>query len=148
VEYERQHGNGFAGVICSANGHDFGYVRGIKDDTFTTGFAQVDEKGFGANASTTSVQRRQRPGAGGRQTLVVSVRRDRVAAYLNGVRTTFLKTNFANLELPTVCKKPTRPSLGILHSGESITIYSAQVIELNGAGDTPEDDQAPPAPRE
>jgi hypothetical protein len=128
-EFARLAGNDGIDTILSFEGRQFCWTMGGWGNT-TSGFSEV----FGqpANANPTTV-RDQGLKNNQRYTCVIKVRNDKVQAYLDDQRVSEWSTDFDDLGMSSR-RLHRNDSIGISTWESSYAIYSAQIVEITGAG--------------
>jgi len=94
VEFSRRAGRQGIAVLCRARGHGFGFDVGGVENTVTS-FQDVDGLHIGQNSTT--VRRPAWIVPGKRHTVLVQVRRNRIAGWFDGELVSSLETDFTNL---------------------------------------------------
>jgi hypothetical protein len=128
IQLERSRGTAPVSLICVGGGHEFSWVLGGAKNTIS-GLAMLDGKNFDDNPSTVT---RARPLIvnGQPHLLVVTVRKEIVRAFIDGIQHCVLKTDYKNLTIDPALQQPGKTTLGLCCNGDSISVQSADVLEI------------------
>jgi len=129
VECSRVSGSDSVVLMLSAMGRGFVVNFGMGGNTIV-GIGHVNGKAEGENASTVRLPSVLSPGA--THSIIVQVRRDHVAAYVDGKLVTQYKTDYSDLSMPPIYE--IGPNLLGLGTYSSPTLFSViEVTEVTGS---------------
>jgi serine/threonine protein kinase/WD40 repeat protein len=113
--------------VCYGNGHRFLWTLSGRLNS-VSGFGDIS--GVAYESTATRVESRGWIVPGNRYTSNIEVRRDGVKAYLDGKLVSQWKTDFSDMSLPGYVRPRKERTLGLAFWGKSLTIESAELIEL------------------
>ena len=116
--------------ICCCNGHSFMYQLG--SDNVRTGFEMVKGAGIGENKATQ--KKDQWIVEGRRYTSVVKIRKDGVAAYLDGQLVTSVKTDYSDMGIWPDWKLSRKNAVGIGQWKDRVRFDTVEIIAITGQG--------------
>jgi serine/threonine protein kinase len=127
IQLTRSQGDAPISLIGVGGGHEFSWVIGGPRDT-VCGLAKIGGKDFDDNPTTT--RNRGLLLNGRTHTLVLAVRGQMVRAFIDGTQHCIYKTDFKDLTIDPTLAQPGKTTLGFCINGDSVTIQSADVLEI------------------